>query len=318
MSISAPPVAQESGWIKLVNDPKTLEYLYDSIDGNFDLSKADWENHVSKFLKSVKDGGDMADIYHYIKPSGKKRPFAGNSVTMNANSIHKVLQNFNGRWDQLNDIINNPDLTGSQMRDEFFKQGFGGNYLGNKILSFVLATVARDDLVIIDRWQLINLWKDYLDKRSDGQPFRYEKDGTPVETSNFYDTYVGLLSGTEGLAVFKTIEVAMNKLIEKNEVFLNEQLASHNIKPSIFALHWITWNMIKMEAVGHSSLDVTQKYLLEGNYPNELSQRKKFIKDFTAETKSTEEVIRSNGGRRKLRHTVEKGKNPYITELRRS
>ena len=318
MSISAPPVAQESGWIKLVNDPKTLEYLYDSIDGNFNLSKQQWEDHVSKFLKSVNDGGDMADVYRYIKPSGKKRPFAGNSVTMNANSMHKVLMNFNGRWDQLNAIINNADLTGSQMRDEFFRQGFGGNYLGNKILSFVLATVARDDLVIIDRWQLINLWKDYLDKRSDGQPFRYESDGTPVEISNFYDTYVNLLSGTEGLAVFKTIEVAMNKLIEKNEAFLTEQLASHGLQPSIFALHWITWNMIKKEAVGHSSLDVTQKYLLEGKYPNELSERKKFIQDFTGETKSTEEVVRTKNGRKKFRHTVEQGKNPYITELRRS
>jgi hypothetical protein len=235
---------------------------------------------------------------------------------MNANSMHKVLTEFNGRWDQLNDIINDADLTGSQMRDEFFKQGFGGAYLGNKILSFVLATIARDDLVIIDRWQLINLWKDYLDKKSDGRPFRYEKDGTPVEKSNFYDTYVTLLSGTEGLAVFKSIEVAMNKLIEKNEPFLREQLSTHGLEPSIFALHWITWNMIKKEAVGHSSLDVTQKYLLEGKYPNELSERKKFIEDFTGEPKSTEEVVRKiGGGRQRYKHAVEKGKNPYIQTL---
>ena len=318
MSISAAPVAQESGWIALVNDEKTLNYLYDSIDGEFNLSLEDWEAHVSTFLKSAKEGGMMADILGEDgTPTGKKKPFAGNAVTMNANSMHKVLTEFNGRWDQLNDIINNTDLTGSQMRDEFFKQGFGGAYLGNKILSFVLATIARDDLVIIDRWQLINLWKDYLDKKSDGRPFRFEKDGTPVEKSNFYDTYVSLLSGTEGLAVFKSIEVAMNKLIEKNEVFLREQLASHGLEPSIFALHWITWNMIKKEAVGHSSLDVTQKYLLEGRYPNELSDRKKFIEDFTGETKSTEEVVRKiGGGRQKYKHTVEKGKNPYIEILR--
>jgi hypothetical protein len=320
MSISAAPVAQESGWIQLVNDKDTLNYLYDSIDGTFDLSLDDWELHVSKFLKSVKDGGIMADVLDkkgrpVLGKDGKpkKRPFAGNSVTMNANSMHKVLKEFNGRWDQLNGIINNGDLTGSQMRDEFFKQGFGGAYLGNKILSFVLATVARDDLVIIDRWQLINLWSDYLDKKSDGRPFRYEKDGTPVEKTNFYDTYVNLLSGTEGLAVFKSIEVAMNKLIEKNQQFLTEQLSSHGLEPSIFALHWITWNMIKKEAVGHSSLDVTQKYLLEKRYPNDILQRQKFIEDFTGETKSTEEVVRKiGGGRERYKHTVEKGKNPYI------
>lgn len=317
MSISAPPVAQESGWIALVNDKDTLNHLYDSIDGKFDLPLEDWEAHVSKFLRSVKNGGSMADILDKNgKPTGKKRPFAGNSVTMNANSMHKVLTEFNGRWGQLNDIINNGDLTGSQMRDEFFRQGFGGAYLGNKILSFVLATIARDDLVIIDRWQLINLWKDYLDAKTDGQPFRFEQDGTPVEKNNFYDSYVNLLSGTEGLAVFKSIEIAMNKLIEKNEAFLTEQLASHGLKPSIFALHWITWNMIKKEAVGHSSLDVTQKYLLEGRYPNEISQRQKFIEDFTGETKSTEEVVRKKtGGRARFKHSVEQGKNPYIRPI---
>jgi hypothetical protein len=323
MSISAAPVAQESGWIALVNNKKTLDYLYDSIDGSFDVSLDEWTNHVSTFLKSAKEGGMIADVLDgkgrpVLGKDGKpkRKPFAGNAVTMNANSMHKVLTEFNGRWDQLNDIINNADLTGSQMRDEFFKQGFGGAYLGNKILSFVLATIARDDLVIIDRWQLINLWKDYLDKKSDGRPFRYEKDGTPVEKSNFYDTYVTLLSGTEGLAVFKSIEVAMNKLIEKNEPFLREQLSTHGLEPSIFALHWITWNMIKKEAVGHSSLDVTQKYLLEGKYPNELSERKKFIEDFTGEPKSTEEVVRKiGGGRQRYKHAVEKGKNPYIQTL---
>jgi hypothetical protein len=323
MSISAAPVAQESGWIALVNNKKTLDYLYDSIDGSFDVSLDEWTDHVSTFLKSAKEGGMMADVLDekgrpVLDKDGKpkRKPFAGNAVTMNANSMHKVLTEFNGRWDQLNDIINDADLTGSQMRDEFFKQGFGGAYLGNKILSFVLATIARDDLVIIDRWQLINLWKDYLDKKSDGRPFRYEKDGTPVEKSNFYDTYVTLLSGTEGLAVFKSIEVAMNKLIEKNEPFLREQLSTHGLEPSIFALHWITWNMIKKEAVGHSSLDVTQKYLLEGKYPNELSERKKFIEDFTGEPKSTEEVVRKiGGGRQRYKHAVEKGKNPYIQTL---
>jgi hypothetical protein len=74
--------------------------------------------------------------------------------------------------------------------------------------------------------------------------------------------------------------------------------------------------MIKKEAVGHSSLDVTQKYLLEGKYPNELSERKKFIEDFTGEPKSTEEVVRKiGGGRQRYKHAVEKGKNPYIQTL---
>ena len=76
------------------------------------------------------------------------------------------------------------ELTGPQI---VRFQGYGGAYLGPKILSFVLATLARDDVIIVDRWQLINLWKKYLDNKVGGDPFRYEKDGTPVDTTNFYD-----------------------------------------------------------------------------------------------------------------------------------
>lgn len=327
MSISAPPVAQESGWIALVNDPTTHEMMFDSIDGNYRVTEEMWEAHVATFLRSSKDGGMISDVYNrqqlgtmasQMRAKGGlakvgTQPFAGNSVTMNANSMHKVLKKFNGRWHEWTDVLNNPDLTGSQMRDQFFRKGFGGAYLGNKILSFVIATLARDDLVIIDRWQLINLWKDYLDQKTGGQPFRFQQDGTPVDTTNFYDNYSDFLGGTDGTAVFKTVEVALNKLIQQNEPWLKSHLEPAGVPLSIFALHWITWNMIKKEAVGHSSLDVTQQFALQNKYPNDILQRPDFIKDFTNAPKFTEEVIRTPQGRQYRKHGLNKGK-PYIIE----
>ena len=304
-SIAAGPFAQEAGWIAAVNQPRTWELMFDSIDGKFNLSEAAWRKHIATFSRS----GVMADITPEGGLYAGRTPYPGNSVTANLNSMHKMLKEWNGRWGQLNDIINNPDLTGPQMRDEFFSQKYGGAYLGPKILSFVLATLARDDMVIVDRWQLINLWKANLDRKTGGQPFRYQRDGTPVDTTNFYDTYVPLLSGTQGLGVFKALEFGLDKVIDQNHDFLSQQMG--DVPPSRFGLHWTTWNMIKGEAVGHSSLDATQKFLLEGQFPKELGDRPAFIEEFINEPKHTEEFYRTPRGPRFRKLTVE-GDYPSI------
>jgi hypothetical protein len=304
-SIAAGPFAQEAGWIAAVNQPRTWELMFDSIDGKFNLSKAAWRKHIATFSRK----GMMADITPEGGLYAGRTKYPGNSVTSNLNSMHKMLKEWNGRWGQLNDIINNPDLTGPQMRDEFFSQKYGGAYLGPKILSFVLATLARDDMVIVDRWQLINLWKANLDRKTGGQPFRYQRDGTPVDTTNFYDTYVPLLSGTQGLGVFKALEFGLDKVIDQNHDFLTQQMG--DVPPSRFGLHWTTWNMIKGEAVGHSSLDATQKFLLEGQFPKELGDRPAFIEEFINEPKSTEEFYRTPRGPRFRKLTVE-GDYPSI------
>ena len=289
-SIAAGPFAQEAGWIALVNQPRTWELVFDSIDGNYNLKEEQWRQHIDTFSR----GGVMADVYSARGGYKGKTPYPGNSVTSNLNSMHKMLEMWNGRWHQLNDIINNPALSGPQMRDEFFSQDYGGAYLGPKILSFVLATLARDDMVIVDRWQLINLWKKYLDDKVGGDPFRYERDGTPVDTTNFYDTYVPLLSGTQGLGVFKALESGLDVLIDQNYDFLKDELAP--VPPSRFALHWAMWDMIKGEAVGHSSLDATQKFLLQNKFPTTQGDRARFVEDFTNEPKSTQEFYRTEDG----------------------
>jgi len=62
-----------------------------------------------------------------------------------------MLSRWNGRWNELTDIINDPNLSGPQMRRKFNEQGFGGAGIKHKVLSFVIATLARNDVFVGDR-----------------------------------------------------------------------------------------------------------------------------------------------------------------------
>ena len=336
-SISTDPTSQESGWGAFTNDPVAMEAVWDSINGKFKMSKDDWKKVVGTFLKSSDKGGATADVYA-LEDTGPKgefgpylhyketKPFAGNSVTMNANSTWNTLTKLNGRWDEFTGMLNDPSMSGTEIRDNFFKAGFGGASIGPKILSFIISTLGRDDLAIIDRWQLINFWSDFL---QDQQPqgvdiFNYQEDGTPVEKTNFYDNYAQLIAGnrTMGQAVHKALETGMLRILSDNKTFLDPFFQQYGLQPSIFGLHWNLWNFKKKEAVGHSSLDVTQKFLLNNQYPKTDAEFPVFQQQFANEPKYTDEVKRlpqsdptAPAQRQRRRHLIPKaGAQPRVYE----
>jgi hypothetical protein len=245
---------------------------------------------------------------------------------MNANSTWNTLTRLNGRWSEFTGMLNDPSMTGSQIRDEFFKAGFAGASIGPKILSFVISTLGRNDLAIIDRWQLINFWSDFLQaQQPDGSDiFTYQKDGTPVEKTNFYDNYAQMIAGnrTMGQIVHKSLEAGMQRILSDNETFLRPFYEKHGIEPSVFGLHWPLWNFKKKEAVGHSSLDVTQKFLLNDQYPTTDGQFPVFQQQFASEPKYTDEVKRlpqsdptAPAKRIRRRHIIDKaGAKPRVIE----
>jgi hypothetical protein len=182
-----------------------------------------------------------------------------------------MLSRWNGRWTELADIINNPDLDGPQMRRAFNKQGFGGAGIKHKVLSFVIATLARNDVFVGDRWQVVNLWFPHLEKAAasrkaaggDGEVFAYDKNGVPEDTTGAYKVIGGMLnSETVAETGYSLIENGMKK-IAADSPWLREMLGR---EPQPFDIHWLTWNIIKNEPVGHSSLDATGKFLTENLY----------------------------------------------------
>jgi hypothetical protein len=260
------PFEQEAGWIKLTNNPKVLAAIEDSIAGRFSMDLDTWVGLVQESIKGP----------------GLK---AGNQSTSNSNAFHLTLRKWNGRWDELAGIINNKDLSGPQMRRAIYRSGMGaGSGFGYKVMSFNLLTLARRDMFIGDRWQFVNLWFPHLELTAgpDGV-FSYNKGGVPEDRTRAYKSLNTLDKEASAEAVYALIENGMQKIADANRSWL-EPILGH--RPMASDIHWLSWNIIKKEPVGHSSLDSSTRALQEGIY-----ERPDFPEAFPDVPKSTERYV---------------------------
>jgi len=259
------PFEQEAGWIKLTNSPEILRAIDQSVAGTFNLTREEW----------MKLTGDAIRLGPELK--------AGNNSISNANAFHLTLTKWNGKWDQLTAIINNPKLSGPQMRREIYKSGLGsGSGFGFKVLSFNLLTLARRDMFIGDRWQFVNLWFPHLELTAgpDGV-FSYNKNGIPEDTTRAYASLNTLDKESSAEAVYSLIESGLQKVADDARSWLEPILGR---RPLASDIHWLSWNIIKNEPVGHSSLDSSTRALQEGLY-----EKTDFPQTFPALDKSTEQ-----------------------------
>ena len=268
------PYNQEAGWARLTSDPKVNRLIEESVAGQYKSSKEEWKAIVDAKMSEFPD----------VK--------IGRNAIQNANAFHEMLSRWNGRWNELTEIINNPTLDGPQMRRKFNQQGFGGAGIKHKVLSFVLATLARNDVFVGDRWQVVNLWFPHLEKAvaarksagGSGDVFAYDKNGVPEDTTGAYKVIGGMLNNeTVAETSYSLIENAMKK-IAADSPWLREILGR---EPQPFDIHWLTWNIIKNEPVGHSSLDATAKFLTENLYGDP-----EFAKKFAETEKRTEKYTK--------------------------
>jgi hypothetical protein len=272
------PFNQEAGWIRLVKDPAIVKHIGESVAGKFTLSKEEWVAAVQKAMAA-------------------EAPIpAGRSATANANSFYSMLKAYNGKWQKLADIFNNPKLSGPQIRREFYLQGFGGAGMKHKVFSFVALTLARKDVFIGDRWQVVNLWFPDVQKAAEArgarggssEVFSYNKWGTPEDTTGIYGLY-GPYLDSPGVAEFyyRIIERNLERLVAQNKDWLTQVFG---YEPQASDIHWLTWNIIKNEPVGHSSLDATQQAQELGLYG-----KPEFAQEFSKLPKQTERY-RAVGG----------------------
>jgi hypothetical protein len=268
------PYNQEAGWARLTSDPKVLRLIEDSVDGNYKFTKEQWKEIVSTKMSEFPDVS------------------VGRNAIQNANAFHEMLSRWNGRWNELTGIINNPDLTGPQMRRQFNEKGFGGAGIKHKVLSFVLATLARNDVFVGDRWQVVNLWFPHLEKAAAARKaqggstevFAYDRNGVPEDTTGAYKVIGGMLNNeTVAETAYSLIENGMRKIAAESP-WLREMLGR---EPQPFDIHWLTWNIIKNEPVGHSSLDATAKFLTENLYGDP-----EFAQKFAETEKRTEKYAK--------------------------
>jgi hypothetical protein len=246
LSKQLPPIQQEALWMRLISNPDVMEQIQKSIDGTYDLDDKGWKAIVQK-AKSQNQG-------NYGK--------FGNNATANANSFHLMLDNHNGKWDQVASVYKNDDSVA--MRNEFWGLGHGPTGIKNKVQSFIGLTFGIPSN-ILDRWRFVSLHLPMLMnmKGTATAPEFFTYSGrnktVPEDPMGVYKNYGTVENGNVpfSIALYSGLDRAVQQGIN-NYAPLREYLGRH-ANPGGF--HWIDWNAIKNEAVGHSSLDITKSFL---------------------------------------------------------
>lgn len=194
---------------------------------------------------------------------------------------------------KLHDMMSDPDMTGRDIRREFAKVGEGVG-IDNKVVSFILLATGRDDVMVIDRIQLKNLWDDgrYADmniwdgisvptvKMKDGTTKRFPptdegraaakdfakknkgaKGGTAAVTGS---SLAEATYGAKGILVYEALENALMKNVGKMYQDLGRPEAA---SPGRF--HWETWVARSNQEASHGTLSAILKKVQGSNNPLE-------------------------------------------------
>ncbi len=246
LSKQLPPLDQEALWMRLVVQPEVIQQIQNSIDGTFKLKKEQWKSIVDKARVATK--GEYGKL--------------GNNATSNANSFFLMLKNHNGRWNEVANLYATDSAI--DMRSKFNGLGHGATGIKNKVQGFIGLTFGIKGTVL-DRWRFVDLYMDPV-MQATGAPthqhyFQYTGDAKriPEDPIGIYANYGTIENDNPAfsLALYNGIDRAAQAAINASPE-LKAYLGNH-ADPG--GLHWVTWNAIKNEAVGHSSLDLTKNFL---------------------------------------------------------
>ena len=220
---------QESAFIDAANDPKLNEFIARALEKEF----------------------TDVDVKEYLEWSGSVMPEGsfGKSVTNNLHDFGKLFlkktskKQANGisKLEAIHNLFANQDLSSVEIRREYYKivQNSGIN---NKVLSFNLLMSGRNDVVVLDRIQINNMW----DAKN-----KYQK--------NIYGDVNNQLNNIHGLARYEIMEKALlNKIDSLYEAIGRPQ------DSSVGRYHWESWVRSSNQEVEHPSVQGIYKEALEG------------------------------------------------------
>ena len=236
-----------------------------------------------KFTKEIAEG-PYKDWASSTAPKGSGQ--AGSGAMHNLNAFGEDFLVKMGRpgadgvtpMQKLHDLMIDPNMSGRDIRREFAKVGEGVG-IDNKVVSFILLATGRDDVMVIDRIQLKNLWDDgrYGDiniwdgvsvpvvKLKDGSVKRFSPSdegrlaarefsasspGSKVENSAVTGSSLAEATyGAKGILVYEAIEDALMK--EAGNLY--EKLGRPEAaSPGRF--HWETWVARSNQEASHGTL----------------------------------------------------------------
>jgi hypothetical protein len=242
LSRMLPPIEQESMWLRMMSHQPVLDSINASIEGTYALTKDEWKGVVAGAVNATKEGGGAR----------------GKNATSNANAYHAALSLLNGRWNEFADVFATGDA--KVMRDRYWQLvgDVGGLGVKNKVLSFQGLTLGIPSWVG-DRWQYVMANLPQLlrmGKVDDARSlFSYDQFNVPSDPTGVYSVYGTVDSGNPVFSnlLYEYMNTAIQNAIDANPKEFKAILGDH-MNPGGF--HWISWNAIKNEPVGHSSLSL--------------------------------------------------------------
>ena len=274
LSRMLPPVEQEAMWLRLVASPEVRSSIQASLEGKFSASRDQWDQTVKN-----------ARLLNFTK--------RGENATSNANDFYLALTRLNGKWDAMSDAYGLQDSKASGRAFAKLTQENGALGIRNKVQRFIGLTFGTPGL-IMDRWKFVEFFHN-LYGPTDGY-FKYSETGTPSDPNGIYQTYGKMDSANPSfsLAFYEMMEGSLQKAID-NSPEIKTMLGNH---PNVGGLHWVGWNAIKNEAVGHSSLDLTYDLVKRSKNPT--------VDDIAALLAGKEYYVEGAVGNRTERYTLPK------------
>jgi len=148
----------------------------------------------------------------------------------------------------LHKMIEDPTVPSKIIRRVFMAEAPGSG-MQNKLFSFALLIGGRHDVLVLDRWQVRNLWSSIKGNPYDGMP-RYNADGSRKLNDKGRPVPAGfndVLQGPQGVAMYEGLERGITEAVENAYAELGRD-------GTVSRYHWESWLWVSDQAVGHASL----------------------------------------------------------------
>ena len=184
-----------------------------------------------------------------VSPKGSGQPGSGAIHNLNAFGrlfLAKMSQrdeNGVSLLQKMHDMMSDPDMTGKDIR-RWFIANTDGVGIDNKVVSFTLLVTGFEDVMVLDRVQIRQLWDDgkFAGKNLyDGR----KVNGKKVAGSSLAD----ITLGARGLLMYEAIERALSERIV--DIY---SAVGRSEDASIGRYHWETWVADSQQEASHGTL----------------------------------------------------------------
>jgi len=233
LSRGVSPYTQESLFIDAFNGAD--EWIRKAAQGQFT------ENDLEAYEKWAKS----------VAPKGSGQPGAGATHNLNAFGQNFLLKmgaigpDGKSNLQRLHEMMSDPNQTGKMIRREFstFGEGVG---IDNKVVSFTLLVAGFNDVMVLDRVQVRQLWDDGRFSDTNLYDGVMSNDGKKLAGSSLN----AITEGVRGILVYEAIERQLASRIDELYAKLGRPQDA-----SIGRYHWETWVAFSQQEAAHATLD---------------------------------------------------------------